>query len=222
VQLGLMVTSNRFRPPALLAKMAATVDVVAGGRLVLGLGVGSRPDHPIARREYLAHGLPFIDTQDAIASLDEACTVIRRLWTDPEPFDFHGQHVEVIGAFANPKPVQRTPILIGGRSKATLRLVAQHADIWNIPGGDIEDCIARSAMLDDLCTEIDRHPTTITRSVALPVSYDRPEATRGAVADAVAAVFGHIVLMLSAPYLERVASWMVEEIIGPANDPAAA
>ena len=213
VQLGLMVTSNRFRPPALLAKMAATVDVVAGGRLVLGLGVGSRPEHPIARREYLAHGLPFIDTQDAIASLDEACTVIRRLWTDLEPFDFHGQHVEVIGAFANPKPVHRTPILIGGRSKATLRLVAKHADIWNIPGGDLNDCIARNAMLDDLCVEIDRDPTAILRSIALPVSYERPRATRDAVADAIAAGFGHIVLMLSPPYPERVGSWVATEII---------
>ena len=213
VQLGLMVTSNRFRPPALLAKMAATVDVVADGRLVLGMGVGSRPDHPIARREYLAHGLPFIDTQDAITSLDEACTVIRRLWTDPEPFDFHGQHMNVTGAFANPKPARPTPILIGGRSKATLRLVAKHADIWNIPGGDLDDCITRSAMLDDLCVEIDRDPATITRSVALPMSYETPETTRAAVANAVAAGFGHIVLMLSPPYPDRVASRVVQEII---------
>lgn len=91
--------------------------------------------------------------------------------------------------------------------------MAKHADIWNIPGGDLNDCIGRSAMLDELCVEIDRHPTTITRSVALPVSYERPEATRDAVADAVAAGFGHIVLMLSPPYAGRVASWVVEEII---------
>ena len=213
VELGLMVTSNRFRPPALLAKMAATVDVVADGRLVLGMGVGSRPDHPIARREYLAHGLPFIETQDAVASLDEACTVIRRLWTDPEPFDFHGQHVNLTGAFANPKPVRRTPILIGGRSKATLRLVAKHADIWNIPGGDLQDCVARSALLDELCVEESRDPATITRSVALPVPYDRPDTTRAAVADAIAAGFDHVVLMLSPPYPERVAYWVAEEII---------
>jgi alkanesulfonate monooxygenase SsuD/methylene tetrahydromethanopterin reductase-like flavin-dependent oxidoreductase (luciferase family) len=141
LRLGLLVTSNRFRPPAMLAKIATTVDVVSGGRLDFGIGVGSRPGHPLARREYAAHGLPFHDTADAVGSLAEACTVIRRLWTEEAPFDFHGAYVDLTGAFGNPKPVQRPhpPILIGGRSAATLRVVAEHADLWNIPGGDIAD-----------------------------------------------------------------------------------
>lgn len=138
LRLGLLVTSNRIRPPALLAKIAATVDVVSGGRLDFGIGVGSRPDHPLARREYQAHGLPFHETDEAVASLAQACTVIRRLWTEDEPFDFHGDRLDLVGAFCNPKPVQRPhpPIVSGGRSMATLRVVAQHADVWNIPGGD--------------------------------------------------------------------------------------
>ena len=81
LRLGLLVTSNRFRPPAMLAKIATTVDVVSDGRLDFGIGVGSRPNPPAARREYPAHGLPYLDFTDAVASLDEACTVIRRLWT---------------------------------------------------------------------------------------------------------------------------------------------
>src|ERR1700756_4607127 len=85
LRLGLLVTSNRFRPPAILAKIATTVDVVSGGRLDFGIGVGSRPNPPMARREYDAHGLPFHDTADAVKSLAEACTVIRRLWTEAEP-----------------------------------------------------------------------------------------------------------------------------------------
>ncbi|WP_374118420.1 LLM class flavin-dependent oxidoreductase, partial [Streptomyces sp. 8L] len=117
LRLGVLVTSNRFRPPAMLAKIAATVDVVSGGRLDFGIGVGSRPDHPVARREYEAHGLPFHDSAHAVASLAEACAVIRRLWTETEPFDFDGSHVRLTGAFCNPKPVQRPypPIVIGGR-----------------------------------------------------------------------------------------------------------
>jgi len=81
LRLGLLVTSNRFRPPAMLAKIAATVDIVSGGRLDFGIGAGSRPSHPLARREYEAHGLPFHDAAHAVGSLAEACTVIRRLWT---------------------------------------------------------------------------------------------------------------------------------------------
>src|SRR5262245_43454274 len=79
LRLGVLVTSNRFRPPAMLAKIAATVDVVSGGRLDFGIGAGSRPNHPIARREYDAHGLPFHDFAHSVDALAEACTVIRRL-----------------------------------------------------------------------------------------------------------------------------------------------
>ncbi|WP_329551310.1 LLM class flavin-dependent oxidoreductase [Streptomyces sp. NBC_00696] len=215
LRLGVMVTSNRFRPPALLAKIATTVDIVSGGRLDFGIGVGSRPDHPLARREYAAHGLPFHDSAHAVASLAEACTLIRRLWTEEKPFDFEGTHHQLTGAFGNPKPVQRPhpPILIGGRSAATLRVVAEHADLWNIPGGDITDAIARSALLDRYCAEIGRDPAAITRSIHLSVSYDRPEETRAAIREALDAGFHHIVLGLSSPYPDEVAHWVADELI---------
>src|ERR1700734_3685731 len=69
VRLGLLVTSNRFRPPAMLAKIAATVDIVSGGRLDFGIGAGSRPSHPPARREYRAHGLPYYDFRHSVEDL---------------------------------------------------------------------------------------------------------------------------------------------------------
>ncbi|MFD5266294.1 LLM class flavin-dependent oxidoreductase [Streptomyces sp. NPDC058335] len=215
LRLGVLVTSNRFRPPAMLAKIATTVDIVSGGRLEFGIGAGSRPGHPLARREYDAHGLPFHDAAHAVASLDEACTVIRRLWTEEKPFDFHGTHHQLTGAFGNPKPVQRPhpPILIGGRSSATLRVAAAHADVWNIPGGDIDDVVRRSALLDRYCTEMGRDPASVTRSIHLPVSYDRPGVTRGAVGEAIDAGFRHIVLGLPAPYPADVARWVTDELI---------
>lgn len=217
LRLGVLVTSNRFRPPALLAKIAATVDVVSGGRLDFGIGAGSRPALAMARREYAAHGLPFHDAATAVAGLAEACTVIRRLWTEPEPFDFHGAHVHLTGAFGNPKPVQRPhpPILIGGRASATLRVVAEHADLWNYPGADIADAVERGALLDRYCTEIGRDPAAITRSIPLPVSYDHPETTRDTIARATAAGFQHIILSLAAPYPDHVAQWVAEELIAP-------
>ncbi|GHE81428.1 hypothetical protein GCM10017786_09790 [Amycolatopsis deserti] len=199
----------------MLAKIATTVDIVSNGRLDFGIGVGSRPSHPLARREYDAHGLPFHGSEHAVAGLAEACVVIRRLWTEEEPFDFDGAAVRLRGASGNPKPVQRPhpPIVIGGRAKATLRVVAEHADVWNIPGGDLDDAVARSALLDRYCTEIGRDPATITRSIHLPVSYDEPGMTRKAIAEATGAGFTHVVLGLASPYPTGVARWVAEELI---------
>jgi alkanesulfonate monooxygenase SsuD/methylene tetrahydromethanopterin reductase-like flavin-dependent oxidoreductase (luciferase family) len=219
LRVGLLVTSNRFRPPAMLAKIATTVDIVSGGRLDFGIGAGSRPSHPLARREYEAHGLPFHDFSHSVRSLDEALVVIRRLWTETTPFDFAGAHVRLTGAFGNPKPIQRPhpPIMIGGRSDALLRVVAEHADLWNIPGGDFDDAIARSALLDRYCTEIGRDPASLTRSMYLPVSYDQPATTRDAISQALDAGFSHLVLGLSDPYPVGVARWVVDELITTAG-----
>jgi alkanesulfonate monooxygenase SsuD/methylene tetrahydromethanopterin reductase-like flavin-dependent oxidoreductase (luciferase family) len=117
--------------------------------------------------------------------------------------------------FGNPKPIQRPypPIIIGGRSAAVLRVVAEHADLWNIPGGDIDDAIGRSALLDRYCVEIGRDPAAITRSIYLPVSYNRPGITRDAIGEAIDAGFGHIVLGLSTPYPANVAQWVTDELI---------
>jgi len=219
LRLGLLVTSNRFRPPAMLAKIATTVDIVSGGRLDFGIGAGSRPSHPLARREYEAHGLPFHDFSHSVESLAEALTVIRRLWIETEPFDFVGAHVQLTGALGNPKPLQRPhpPILIGGRSTPLLRVVAEHADLWNIPGGDLDDAIARSTLLDRCCAEIGRDPACITRSMYIPVSYDQPDMTRDAIGRAIDAGFRHLILGLANPYPNGVAQWVVDELIATAE-----
>src|SRR2546421_7262364 len=93
LRLGVMVTSNRLRPPALLGKMAATVDHIAAGRLILGLGAGgSRVTDPAGRglveREFGAYGIEVVSPAEALSALGEACTLIRRMWTEVEPFDF--------------------------------------------------------------------------------------------------------------------------------------
>lgn len=215
LRLGLMVTSNRFRPPAMLAKIAATVDVVSGGRLEFGIGAGSRPAIPEARREYEALGLPYHDFAHSVGALDEACTVIERLWTETEPFDYDGEYLHVQGAFCNPKPVQRPrpPMVLAGRTTAMLRVVARHADVWNIAGTGIDDAVRRSAVLDRVCVEVGRDPASITRSIGLHCSYDDPGTTRDEIARAVDAGFGHVVLGLSAPYPEHAARWVADELI---------
>ena len=161
--------------------------------------------------------MPYLDVADAVGSLDEACAVIRRLWTEDEPFDFDGTYVQLSGAFCNPKPVQQPhpPFMIGGRSRATLRVVAEYADFWNIPGGDLDDVIQSSALLDQLCSEIGRDPASITSYSS--VSYDQPGMTRTSITEAMDAGFTHIVLGLPAPYREHVAHWTASEIIDGAK-----
>lgn len=215
LRLGLLVTSNRFRPPAVLAKIATTVDVVSGGRLDFGIGAGSRPGHPLAQREYDQLGLPFHDAAHAVGSLSESLTVIRRIWTENEPFDFDGDYHRLTGAFAEPKPVQRPhpPIMMGGRSNAVLRLIAEHADLWNIPGGGVDDVRTRGALLDRYCAEIGRDPAAITRSMNVDVDYDRPDLAREEIRGLIDAGVGHIILVLPPPYPAGIAKWVADELI---------
>ena len=107
--------------------------------------------------------------------------------------------------------------MIGGRTTATLRVVARHADLWNIPGSDLADAVRRSDLLDQLCGEIDRDPASIVRSIYLRVAYDQMDATRDGIAQAVDAGFGHVVLGLPAPYPDNVARRITDELIKPAS-----
>ncbi|MGH3561768.1 MAG: hypothetical protein ACRDTN_08210 [Mycobacterium sp.] len=94
-----------------------------------------------------------------------------------------------------------------------LRVVTEHADLWNIPGNDIDDAITRSALVDRYCAEIGRDAATLTRSMYLPVSYDQPDITRDAIGRAIDAGFAHVVLGLPNPYGDGVAQWVVDELI---------
>lgn len=226
LRLGLLVTSNRLRPPALLGKMASTVDVISGGRLVLGLGVGGTLQPPGAGgipganpaiAEYAAYGLSLVPPGEGIERLAETVAILRGMWTR-DVFDFEGRHYRLRGTRCEPKPVQRPgpPLLIGGWGTRLLRLVAEHADMWNVPGpphNTVEYIAERARVLDAHCAELGRDPAGITRSVQVLVSYDEPATTRETVARLVDAGMNHIVLNLPRPYPRGVARWLADEII---------
>ena len=127
IRVGVLVTSVGYRHPAVLAKMAATLDVICGGRLEFGIGAG------YLEAEYRMYGLPFPPASVRIAQMDEAIQVCKLLWTQ-ERADFTGQHFTLTDAVCAPKPVQKPhpPIWIGGGGeRKTLRVVAAHADGWS-------------------------------------------------------------------------------------------
>jgi F420-dependent oxidoreductase-like protein len=127
LRLGTLVTCNSYRQPSILAKMAASVDHLSNGRLEFGIGAGWK------EMEYRAYGIPFPPVGTRLAQLEEAVQLIRLLWTE-EKASFAGQHYRLENAFCAPKPVQR-PLkmwLGGAGEKKLLRIVAQHADGWNM------------------------------------------------------------------------------------------
>src|SRR6201999_320003 len=110
------------------------------------------------------------------------------------------------------------PRSLPAAARNTLRRAApRHADLWNIAGVDLDDAVARSALLDDYCRAIGRDPHAITRSLHVPVSYDKPDATRDGISRAVEAGFTHLVLSLPSPYPAGVAQWVVDEVIAAAG-----
>ena len=159
-RIGQMVTCASYRNVGLLAKQAACVDVMSGGRLVLGIGAGWYHE------EYAAYGWEFLPARERLRALDETITAVRMLWTEKET-TFEGRHVRLEHALCDPKPLQQLPpVWVGGEGeKVTLAIAARHADATNWQVG-LDSFIHKSNVLREHCERIGRDFDTITRTHA--------------------------------------------------------
>jgi len=158
VRIGCLVTGNTYRNPAVLAKMAVTVDHLSGGRLEFGIGAAW------AEIEHQMYGFDGLDHR--VGRLSESLQIIRSLFTQ-EKTDFEGRYYHFKGAIANPKPVQKPhpPLWIGASGPTTLKLVARHADVWNIAGGDPDRVKELTPVFEEACVAVSRDPKEIRRSL---------------------------------------------------------
>jgi alkanesulfonate monooxygenase SsuD/methylene tetrahydromethanopterin reductase-like flavin-dependent oxidoreductase (luciferase family) len=157
LKLGHTVLCQSYRNPALLAKMAATLQFLSGGRFVLGLGAGWHEE------EFRAYGYDFPAAGVRVEQLDETLQIIRALWGEG-PATFEGRHYHVTNAYCEPRPDPVPPLMIGAFRPKMLRLTAQYADWWNASSTGIHEYRRLSAQLDAACTEIGRDPATLRRT----------------------------------------------------------
>ena len=200
LKVGVLVSGNTYRYPAVLAKMAATVDQVSHGRLILGMGAAW------FEAEHTAYAIPFYTKRERARRLVESVQVVKALFTQDKA-TFTGKYYQLKDAPCDPKPVQRPhpPILIGGMGpKVVLPLVARHADIWNFfAPGDAAQAKEVIGSFDALCQKVGRDPAEVEKQTAL-----QPKEIAGRPAKEVesrvralaAAGVRHFVISLPAPY----------------------
>jgi alkanesulfonate monooxygenase SsuD/methylene tetrahydromethanopterin reductase-like flavin-dependent oxidoreductase (luciferase family) len=152
---GQIVLGNNYRHPSLLAKAASTLQVLTGGKLILGIGAGWMES------EYRMYGYEMPRPAIRIQQLDEACQIIRRMWTE-SPASFEGRHYTIDAAYANPLPTPVPPIMIGGSGEQlTLRVVAKHADWWESGSQPIPEYRRKTGVLAQHCEAVGRDPSSI-------------------------------------------------------------
>lgn len=158
VRIGCLVTGNTYRNPIVLAKMALTVDHLSGGRLEFGIGAGW------AEIEHQMYGIEGLDHR--VGYLSESLQIIKSLFTE-ERTNFEGRYYHFKDAICNPKSVQKPhpPFWIGASGATTLRLVARHADVWNISGGDPEFLASLIGKFEEACGAVGRDQSEIRRSL---------------------------------------------------------
>ncbi|MBI3801806.1 MAG: LLM class F420-dependent oxidoreductase [Deltaproteobacteria bacterium] len=228
VQLGVMVTGNTYRHPAVLAKMATTVDIISGGRLILGIGAGW------FELEHQTFGLTFPKVSERLKRLDETLEIVKRLWTE-ERVNFSGRYYQLKEALLNPRPVQRPhpPILVGASGEqVALGIVARRADMWNSFGSP-EVFARKIAVLAEHCRRVGRDPDTIEKSVLLQLTLTDDQETkrkarenesggrlvgssddvRQQIEHYVAVGVTHIVISVSAPYDRAVLHRFASEVM---------
>jgi F420-dependent oxidoreductase-like protein len=165
VRLGTLVTGVTYRNPALLAKVATTLDTISGGRAMLGIGAAWNDV------EHAGYGFEFPPVSERMDRLDEALTIIKAMFTEDRP-TFRGEHYRIEEALNIPRPVQPggPPILVGGGGEQrTLRIAARHADLTHWFPLGMETLERKNRLLEEYCAEIGRDPATIERTMATPV-----------------------------------------------------
>jgi F420-dependent oxidoreductase-like protein len=209
VRLGTLVTGIHYRHPAVLANMAATLDIVSGGRLELGIGAGWNQE------ESGAYGIELGSPRERSDRFEEACEVLVGLLTQ-EVTTFAGSYYQLTDARCEPKPVQRPhpPICIGGSGeKRTLRTAARFAQHWNFVGGTVEQFKRARDVLHQHCADIGRDPNEILLSSHVTYTGDAGETAASAAALGDAGVELAIVTMRpphTAAILESIASALAE------------
>lgn len=159
IRIGILVTSNTFRFPQVVAKMCTTIDHISNGRLEIGLGAGwYEPEHTM-------FGIPFPETKELVSRFKEAVQVVDMM-TREDTSSFDGQYYQLRDATSRPGSVQkpRPPLVLGAFGPRMLKIVARYADVWNAFGTP-EEMRERNQMLDDYCREIGRDPDTLDRSL---------------------------------------------------------
>jgi alkanesulfonate monooxygenase SsuD/methylene tetrahydromethanopterin reductase-like flavin-dependent oxidoreductase (luciferase family) len=154
-KIGSLVVSQGYRNPALLAKMAANLQFISGGRLILGLGAGWKEE------EYRAYGYPFPDAKTRVEQLEEAILIIKSMWTS-RPASFSGKHYHIQQAYCEPQPSPAIPLLIGGGGEQrTLGIVARYADWYNFNSCTVEQYAHKIAVLREHCNRVGRNSADI-------------------------------------------------------------
>ncbi len=186
VEIGTLVTPAGMRNAAQLGKVIASVDNIAGGRVIAGLGGGWMP------REFTDFDMPFLGTGDRLTQLRETVELLKRMWSeDEDEIDFKGQFVIANNVVCQPKPPRKIPLLIGGGGeKVTLKMVAEHADIWNNAAGSQANLGHKLDVLKGHCDAIGRDPAEIRISQQCLVTIAPDEVSAGPMADRAQTLFG--------------------------------
>ena len=169
--LGTIVMSNTFRHPSVMAKMAASLQELSGGRFVLGYGAGWHEG------EHDAFGLDLHRPAERIDRMEEAILLMKALWSDA-PANFTGRYYSISNAYAAPRPDPAPPIMVGGAGeKKTLRVVAKHADWWNDVARAPEDLRHKLDVLKERCAEAGRDYDSIRKTISIPTYIHRSPST---------------------------------------------
>jgi F420-dependent oxidoreductase-like protein len=160
LQLGLLVTGVTYRHPGLLAKAVTTLDVLSGGRALLGIGAAWY------EREHLGLGVPFPPVSERFERLEETLQICRQMWSDDDG-PYAGRHYRLAETICSPQPLQaRLPVMVGGSGeRRTLRLVAQYADACNLFATDPAGVAHKIEVLDRHCADVGRDPADVTRTI---------------------------------------------------------